>query len=99
VGTKKPKMAENLKKVQRILMEKWDPIGVRGIPEARSEYDSYIIPLYSLLRKRASEREVIDYLNKIETECMGLSFSSENVIQEVARKLLILNVSDDEVHH
>jgi hypothetical protein len=28
--------------IRRVLMERWDPIGVNGIPEAQDEYDSYI---------------------------------------------------------
>lgn len=35
--------------LRRILMEEWDPIGVRGVPEAADEYDSYLPQIGSRL--------------------------------------------------
>ena len=97
MGTRKPKMAESLKKIHKILMEKWDSIGVRDVPEAQDEYDSYILQLYGLLRKQSSAKDIIDYLYKIETEWMGLS-SSKEALHSVVQELLGLDVSKDEIH-
>ena len=36
--------------IRRLLMEEWDPIGVKGIPEAADEYDSYRGAVAGMLR-------------------------------------------------
>jgi hypothetical protein len=42
------------RELRRILMEEWDPISVRGIPEAADKYDGYLGPLASRLREGVS---------------------------------------------
>jgi hypothetical protein len=39
---------ELLTRVNEVLHYIWDPIGVRGEPNARDEYDSYVPEVYSL---------------------------------------------------
>ena len=38
--------------IRSVLLRKWDPIGVRETAEARDDYDSYSMRLYSFLRQR-----------------------------------------------
>jgi len=57
-------------------MDKWDPIGVKDIPEAGDEYDMYIGDVYDLLRHGASSEEISKHLINIETQRMGLSDGS-----------------------
>jgi hypothetical protein len=59
--------------IRRILMAKWDPIGVSDEPNAADEYDSYIWGIYKLLERGADDKEIADHLLKIETERMGLT--------------------------
>lgn len=59
--------------IRKALMDKWDPIGVRGVPEAQDEYDHYVPTIYRLLVTRRSRQELLDYLWWLETEHMGLS--------------------------
>jgi len=59
--------------IRQILMQKWDPIGVKDVPEAADEYDMYIDDIYCLLKRGASDEELSKHLVKIETERMGLS--------------------------
>jgi hypothetical protein len=40
-------------RVNEVLHYIWDPIGVRGEPRARDEYDSYAPEVYSLLQSGA----------------------------------------------
>ena len=58
--------------IRRVLLEVWDPIGVKDEPRAQDEYDSYIGQIYGLLVKGASEQEIIEFLYHVETEQMGL---------------------------
>ena len=57
--------------IRRVLMAKWDPIGVSDEPEAANEYDSYIWGVYGLLKRGASDEEIAEHLLSIETESMG----------------------------
>jgi hypothetical protein len=53
-------------------MTHWDPIGVKGIPEASDEYDSYLGPPAKKLREGAYARGVSEYLSEIQTERMEI---------------------------
>jgi len=68
-------------------MDKWDPIGVSGVPEAQDEYDGYIGGIYRLLASRAKEKQIIDHLYKIETQNME-SESSKKGHKEVVKALM-----------
>lgn len=75
--------------IYQILLNDWDPIGVRDIPEAQDEYFAYIPSIYQLLQSKKSESELFEYLWQIETEHMGLSGNRQHT-QAVAHKLLML---------
>jgi hypothetical protein len=49
-------MAASIRSVRRVLLEDWDPIGIRDVPQASDEYDSYVMPIYGILRQRRSEK-------------------------------------------
>ena len=59
-------------KIADILMNKWDPIGISNVPEAKGEYDSYVNEIVSLLDQGAGLEDVISQLHQIESEMMGL---------------------------
>lgn len=59
--------------IRRILMSKWDPIGVSDTPEAADEYDRYIGDVCTLLDRNATNEEITNYLRWVETERMGLT--------------------------
>ena len=40
-GRNKCQSRENRARVRRILLQEWDPIGIRDAPEASDEYDRY----------------------------------------------------------
>ena len=64
------------RELRRLLMDGWDPIGVRDIPEASDEYDSYLGPIASRLRKGATADELAAYLTEVEEVQMGLGESA-----------------------
>lgn len=61
-----------------------------GVPE--DECDSYIGGLYRLLSQGASEADLIDYLNQVETNAMGGSLRDRTLLRPVAQKLLKIDV-------
>ncbi len=58
--------------IRQALLEEWDPIGVRGFPEAKDEYDDYVPDVYELLVRGHETRAIVDYLWSLETQHMGL---------------------------
>jgi hypothetical protein len=78
---------ELLTRINEVLHYLWDPIGVRGEPHARDEYDGYVPDIYSLLRKEACAEQIAAYLDKIVTEVMGISSNQQHSLA-IAYKLL-----------
>jgi len=72
--------------IKQILIKEWDPIGVKDVPEAQDEYDSYVPGVYKLLIRRESEEKIFRYLWKIETDFMALC-GNRNHTKAIAHKL------------
>ena len=75
-------------------MNEWDPIGVRGVPEAADEYDRYVMPIYEILRNGGTEEEILTYLEWI-LQHMGLAGARRGMRRVVVR-ILKVDVSHDE---
>ena len=63
--------------IKEALLNEWDPIGVRGIPGAKGEYDGYVTSIYKMLIQKKTKQEIFDYLWWVETEHMGLTGNRE----------------------
>ena len=75
-GKNKYQSRENRQRVRQVLLEHWDPIGVRNIPEASDEYDRYVGELYVMLMDDGASVEAIDrYLVTAATQHMGITAS------------------------
>jgi len=72
--------------IRDILLKEWDPIGVKDVPEAQDEYDSYISGVCKLVINQESSENIFQYLWKIETEYMGL-IGDQNHTKAIAKKL------------
>jgi hypothetical protein len=62
--------------IRGLLMEEWDPIGVRGIAEAANEYDGYVGAVGRMLRESAPGDELESYLTDIRETHIGLGPSA-----------------------
>jgi hypothetical protein len=92
-GRNKYQSRENRSVVRKVLMREWDPIGVRHLPGAEHEYDSYVGEVYALLvHRRASAEELTAYLFDIATGQMGLAPTDELLdrSKQAADALIIL---------
>jgi hypothetical protein len=67
-------------RVNEVLHYIWDPIGVRGEPNARDEYDSYVPQICSLLQRDAAAEEIATHLDQIATENMGLNSNKKHAL-------------------
>lgn len=59
-------------RVDEVLNYIWDPLGVRGVPEARGEYDSYVLQVTGLLLRGASAGDLAEFLGRLTRDRMGL---------------------------
>jgi hypothetical protein len=69
--------------IRHVLMDVWDPIGVKGEPNAQDEYDGYLGGVYELLVTGASDERIEDHLWRIVTERMGLSAKKSDMANTV----------------
>jgi hypothetical protein len=58
--------------LRHLLLDEWDPIGVRDVPEAQDEYDSYLGQIGARLRQGSDAEGIASYLDWAEFEHMGL---------------------------
>jgi hypothetical protein len=68
-----------LSAVRFVLFEHWDPIGVRGIPAAADEYDTYAQRIVSMLMANSTVEEMRQYLTVVEQEQMALNVDETRV--------------------
>jgi hypothetical protein len=54
--------------ISRILVEQWDPLGVRAKPAPHAEYAPYAHEMYSLLARGASDVQIARRLHQAERD-------------------------------
>ncbi len=65
-------MIDELEQLKRLLWLQWDPIGVNDMSDAEGEYDSYAFQIFVMLNQGKEEAEMLEYLERVETEYIGL---------------------------
>ena len=70
--------------IRHVLLDVWDPIGVKNVPQAQDEYDGYIGELYELLVNRAEDEALVNYLYRIAYDNMGLNATKADMASTVA---------------
>ena len=76
--------------IRNVLLNVWDPIGVRDEPNAQDEYDCCLDSLFQLLTTRATDDQIAEYLYRQGTEHMGLPLRKEamyatvNALRQIA---------------
>lgn len=73
--------------IRRVLLEVWDPIGVKDAPNAQDEYDGYIGKLYELLMSEADDSQFIDYLYWAVHDNMGLDAATKSDMKTTVEAL------------
>ena len=61
-----------LERIQQLLWEDWDPIGVNAAPGAFGEYDAYAEDVLRLIRNGRGVDEIAEYLKWAQTVHMLL---------------------------
>ena len=76
------------RQLRTLLMDEWDPIEVRGVPEALGEYDAYVARIADSLRRGADVGQVAAMLNAIRTDAMSLA-ADQAVDASVAAAIVV----------
>lgn len=79
--------------IRRVLLDVWDPIGIKDEINARDEYDAYIGQVYELLIAGATDRQIIDQLLSIVRERMGLDPATPEEMADTVRALRTIRLS------
>lgn len=58
-------------RIERTLLEQWDPLGVASTPGVHLEYHPYAHELYNLLARGASDVQIARYLHRAESGELG----------------------------
>lgn len=72
------------KRIDEILWEDWDPIGINDHESARDEYQSYLPQVFRLANEDAEVSKIAENLDHIVTESIGLQ-SNTNHCTEIAK--------------
>jgi hypothetical protein len=83
--------------IRQVLNKDWDPICIANEAGLKDEYDAYIAPVYRILVGTRSESDLIEYLRRIEREELGIDPTDPERLLALARKLLTLSVTLDEM--
>jgi hypothetical protein len=72
--------------IRRVLLQTWDPLGIRGEPNAQDEYDTYSGGVCELLVSGATDDEISNHLWQIIKDRMGLD-PARGAMEETVRAL------------
>ncbi len=69
--------------IRHVLLNVWDPIGIKEERNAQDEYDSYLGEILDLLLRGATDEELSDRLLYFVNDRMGLEAKSEDMVPTV----------------
>jgi hypothetical protein len=78
--------------IRDVLLDVWDPIGVKDWPDARDEYDAYLGDVFELLVGGAPDSKIAAYLYWVAHERMGFSPASASQTEPTVRALRQIQV-------
>jgi hypothetical protein len=81
--------------IRRVLLEVWDPIGVRDEPNAQDEYNGYLGAVFELLTTGAPDKELKRYLNWVSAERMGMREASDEIMASTISALRNISLVPD----
>jgi hypothetical protein len=70
-----------------ILLREWDPIGVAAYTTIQDEYDEYVNGLCGILMRHEPRERLVQYMQKVENENMGMAGASPKI--EIVVDLLL----------
>jgi hypothetical protein len=77
------------RQIKYLLLNEWDPIGVKEFPEGDDEYDMYIPNLYRMVISGKHASEIYKYLIWVESDHIGLP-ADRQLTMSISEKLSAL---------
>ena len=90
----KDRSREIRRQIREVLMQEWDPIGVKDVQQAQDEYDMYVGEIYQLLIRGVSEKELSDHLLEIEYDRMEMEEHPPDLVLPAVRALREITLHD-----
>jgi hypothetical protein len=75
--------------VRQLLLQDWDPVGIRDVAAAQDEYDLYVDPIARIVERGESEEAITKYLLELEFDITGMQGDIERT-RRVAKRLCAL---------
>jgi hypothetical protein len=69
--------------IRQVLLDVWDPIGIKEEPRAQDEYDSYLGEVLGLLSRGATDEELSSRLLYFVNDRMGLTARTEDMVPTI----------------
>jgi hypothetical protein len=82
--------------IRRVLLDVWDPIGIKDLPNAQDEYDGYIGEIYELLASRAPDAKLSAYLHWVAHERMGFETALASNMADTVQALKKIDIDSEE---
>jgi hypothetical protein len=73
--------------IKQVLLERWDPLGIRAEPAEHVRYDCFVQDLTLLLVGGGSDADVRELLRSAEIDRLGLGRADEHRVDRAARAL------------
>jgi len=71
--------------IHKVLLKYWAPIGIIDILEAHGRYQRYLPQLYGMLKRKADDEMLYNYLSDVEDGYMGLSNNYDTTCKMVSQ--------------
>ena len=81
--------------IRHVLLEVWDPIGVKDEPNAQDEYDGYLGDVYELLVNGAPDAKIAKYLHWVVFDRMGLESARISDMAPTVQALKAIPIPSD----
>jgi hypothetical protein len=81
--TEKHEWRRICREIQSVLLNVWDPIGVKNEPTAQDEYDAYVGHIFTLLTQGKTDKEIAEYLLWAVNEHIGLTGTANEALRTV----------------
>ena len=78
--------------IRKVLLDTWDPIGIRNEPNAQDEYEAYEADIVGFLTRGSSDEEITAYLQRVEVDRMGMPAGNPEHLRPVVDALRALDL-------
>ena len=77
--------------IRHVLLNQWDPVGIKLFDGPEDEYDSYVLRIYSMFLQKKSKNDLFNYLRWQENQHMGLTGNKEHTRKVVDQLFMVFD--------